>query len=134
MVSDIFRIVRSWPLIAWGVLFSAPAAAIDPAVGATPDYVQDIRPILVVHCFRCHGPQEEEGGLRLDVRERVLKGGVSGPALVPGKPDESLVYQFITGRNEDKIVMPPKGKGERLSEPQWELIRRWIEAGARWSN
>lgn len=113
------------------LLFIAVAAR-----GSEPkavDYSRDIKPLLAAHCFACHGPKEEEGGLRLDVRERVLKGGMSGPALVVGKPDASLIYQFITGRNEDKIIMPPKDKGRRLSDAECELIRRWIEQGARWS-
>ncbi|HEX3726442.1 MAG TPA: c-type cytochrome domain-containing protein [Pirellulales bacterium] len=96
------------------------------------DYDRQIRPIFAAHCFRCHGPKEEEGGLRLDLRNRALEGGVSGPALAQGKPAESLIYQFVTGRNEDQIVMPPKGRGQRLSDAQCELIRRWITEGAPW--
>ncbi len=71
--------------------------------------------------------------MRLDDRKRALEGGTSGPlAIVPGKAAESLVWQFITGRNEDKIVMPPKDQGSRLTEAQCEIIRRWIDAGAPW--
>ena len=107
---------------------AANLRAAEPAV----DFARDIRPIFAKHCFECHGPKEEEGGLRLDERKRVLEGGTSGPALVPGKSADSLIYQFITGKNEDKVIMPPKGRGERLSDAQCELVRRWIDAGAPW--
>ena len=109
--------------------FSSTAAGADTPI----DYARDVRPIFAKHCFRCHGPKEEEGGLRLDNRKRALEGGTSGPlAIVPGKAAESLVWQFITGRNEDKIVMPPKDQGSRLTAAQCEIIRRWIDAGAPW--
>jgi mono/diheme cytochrome c family protein len=115
-------------LSSFALLIAAPAFAAEPPV----DFARDIRPIFARHCFECHGPKEEEGGLRLDERKRVLEGGASGPALVPGKSAESLIYQFITGKNEDKVIMPPKGRGERLSDAQCELVRRWIDAGAPW--
>ncbi len=70
--------------------------------------------------------------MRLDLRDRALKGGTSGAALVVGKPAESLIYQFVTGDNDDRIIMPPKGRGQRLSQAECEAVRRWIAAGAPW--
>ncbi len=52
--------------------------------------------------------------------------------MVKGRAADSLLYQFVTGKNEDKILMPPKGKGEPLGEADCELIRRWIDEGAVW--
>jgi len=116
-------------IVVMAIINSGPVAAADTPL----DYARDVRPIFAKHCFRCHGPKEEEGGLRLDDRKRALEGGVSGAlAIVPGKSAESLVWQFITGRNEDKIVMPPKDQGSRLTAEQCETIRRWIDAGAPW--
>lgn len=120
------------PLFASFALVLAVAAASRAADEGKVDFTRDIRPIFAAHCFACHGTKEEEGGLRLDVRARVLAGGMSGPALVVGKPAESLIYQFVTGRNEDKTIMPPKGKGRKLTAQECEVIRRWIEQGAAW--
>ena len=87
---------------------SPVALCADAKKDAPVDFIRDIRPLFATHCFRCHGPDEEEGGLRLDLQQRVLQGGTIGPALVPGNAADSLIYQFITGRNEDKILMPPE--------------------------
>jgi mono/diheme cytochrome c family protein len=114
------------------MLFAGRSAWAKQPADAKVDFARDIRPIFARHCFKCHGSDEEEGGLRLDERKRALEGGASGPPLVPGKSGDSLIYQFITGRNEDKIIMPPKGKGQRLSAEQCELVRRWIDQGAVW--
>jgi hypothetical protein len=96
------------------------------------DFARDVRPLLARHCFQCHGTEEEAGGLRLDDRSRALTGGMTGPPIVPGNAAESLLWQFITGHNEDRVVMPPRGRGERLSAAECELVRRWIDQGAPW--
>ncbi len=113
-------------------LFTILAACELVVAAPPPDFASEVQPIFAKHCYACHGPKEEEGGLRLDDRARAMEGGVSGPVIVPGKASESYLWQFVTGRNEDRIVMPPKGKGERLTEDQCETIRRWIDAGAIW--
>ena len=69
----------------------------------------EIRPILVEKCLNCHGPKKQSSSLRLDSREAILKGGDSGPAAVPSRPDESLMIQAVAHRHED-LKMPPKGK------------------------
>src|SRR5262245_29210228 len=83
-----------------------------------------ILPILETRCFKCHGQGKTKGGLDLRRKFTILKGGDSGPALVPGKPKESLLVERI-----EKGEMPP-AKDEALSERQRELIRRWVAAGA----
>ena len=70
--------------------------------------------MLVKHCFACHGPSKQKGGLRFDRRSAALKGGDSGPAIVPGQGAESLIVQLTSGEEADR-VMPPKG--ERLTRP-----------------
>lgn len=89
------------------------AQALEPrkqASRATPvDFVRDIQPILRDNCYECHAGNTEEGGLNLGIQTRALRGGDSGPAIVPGKSDESLLIQMISGSDEDR-QMPPEGK------------------------
>src|SRR3989449_8637718 len=70
-----------------------------------------IRPIFIERCYQCHSHQSEKlrGGLMLDSRDAVLKGGNTGPAIVPGNPDKSLLIQAVRYTNED-LQMPPKGE------------------------
>ncbi len=86
-----------------------------------------VRPLLVEHCQKCHGPKKQEGSLRLDSREATLKGGDSGPALVPGKPDESLLIGAV--RHTGDVQMPPAGK---LEEQQIEALVEWVRLDAPW--
>jgi len=92
---------------------------------------RDIRPILSDICFTCHGPDVSKikGGLRLDNKESAMKGGESGPAIVPGKPDASEVYKRLITHDADDL-MPPKKSGKTLKPEQVETFRRWIAEGA----
>jgi hypothetical protein len=94
---------------------------------------RDVRPILSDACFQCHGPDEQQrkGGLRLDQSEGALKGGDSGPAIVPGRPADSLLWQRILSADPD-IHMPPPETGRTLTPKQQETLRQWIEQGATW--
>ena len=85
-----------------------------------------IRPVLVRECFGCHSDRTGRirGGLRLDTRRQILTGGDSGPAIVPGSPDESLLYLAM---NHDGLAMPPKRK---LSPRILSDFRQWITMGA----
>ena len=89
-------------------------------------FEQHVRPVLAQHCVTCHGEQKQESGLRLDSRAAMLKGGDSGPALVPLKPDESLIVEAIA---YDGLEMPPTGK---LPAKALAAVRRWIADGAVW--
>ncbi|MFN0206691.1 MAG: DUF1553 domain-containing protein [Planctomycetota bacterium] len=95
------------------------------------DYLRDVRPILAQHCFQCHGPDEQKrkGKLRLDLKEEALAERKESKVIDPGHPDASLVYQRIIHEN-DKKRMPPPDKGEPLSEKKIEILRKWIEQGA----
>ena len=91
----------------------------------------DVMPLLRQKCFACHGdkPQEMKGKLDLRSRAGMLKGGESEePALVPGKPQESLLFRAV---NWDELEMPPK-ENDRLTKEQIDLLRQWITAGAPW--
>jgi hypothetical protein len=88
-------------------------------------FEQKIRPVLVEHCYKCHSAESEKlkGGLRLDSREGMLKGGETGPAIVPGAPDRSLLYGRIQSGQ-----MPVGGKP--LAKEELDRVRMWIEQGA----
>jgi len=96
-----------------------------------PDYAHEIGPLLKAHCFECHGPEKQSGGIRLDRREYVFAEGDSGAiSIVPDKPDESELLYRITSTDKDD-QMPPKGN--RLSGEEVALVREWIASGAPWS-
>ena len=86
-----------------------------------------IRPILANNCIDCHGPDAQLGGLRLDSRPALLKGGASGPSLVPGDPDKSLLIQVV--HQTGKIKMP---KGGKLKPEQIAALADWVKNGAPW--
>lgn len=93
------------------------------------DLKRQILPILKQHCFDCHGPDAQEGRLRLDAKVIVFKGGISGPAVVPGKPQQSPLLTRILGQGDAKR-MPLDA--DPLSAKETALIRKWIEQGAAW--
>ena len=86
-----------------------------------------VRPMLVDNCIKCHGPAKQKGGLRLDSRSAVLAGGDRGPALSPGRPEESLLIKAI--HYTDDLKMPPSKK---LSAEQIADLVRWVKMGAPW--
>jgi len=89
-------------------------------------FEQKIRPVLVKHCYSCHSAETKKprGSLRLDSRAGLLKGGASGPALVPGKADDSLLIQAL---HYDDLAMPPQGK---LPPDVIADFERWVARGA----
>lgn len=91
-------------------------------------YLKSIKPLLKTKCYACHGALKQEGSLRLETRSVMLKGGDSGPALVPKDVAGSLILQRITAHPDER--MPPVGEGSALNAKQIELIRRWISQGA----
>ena len=120
-------VVRVQLITAW-ILLTASSLVI--AEGPAPDQVEffekNIRPVLIEHCYECHSALSEKlkGGLLLDNREAVRKGGESGPAVVPGDPDASLVLQALRYEN---FEMPPKGK---LPTEVIANFEQWIKHGA----
>src|SRR6266567_1822501 len=105
------------------LVVAARAASSDPV-----DFFKTrVRPILANQCYSCH-TDTKMGGLQLDSREHVLKGGNSGPAVVPGNPDQSLLIRAVNHTHE-KLKMPPQGK---LTDEQIADLRAWVAAGAHW--
>jgi hypothetical protein len=117
-----------------GMCLVACMRAADKPTAAKVDFNRDIRPIFSNHCYACHGPDgnKRKAGLRLDRKEDAFQELDSGEfALVPGDPAESELYRRITEPDAARR-MPPQKTGNPLSPTQVELIRRWIEEGARW--
>ncbi len=98
-----------------------------PAFEAGEFFEKEIRPLLVEKCQGCHGEKKASGGLRLVGREALLKGGDTGPAVSPGKPDASLLIRAAEYRGETR--MPPRGK---LADTDIARLRRWVALGAPW--
>src|SRR5262245_1182806 len=77
-----------------------------PDAAAGKFFEDRVRPVLANRCFKCHGAEKQKNGLRLDSLEAMLKGGITGPAVKPGQPDESLLIGAI--RHGELFQMPPK--------------------------
>jgi hypothetical protein len=110
-------------LLVTGSLRAADKA--DP--GSAAFFENEIRPLLIEHCHRCHGDGKIKGGLRLTSRAKVLEGGDTGPAAVPGKQADSLLVKALHYR--DDLKMPPKGK---LPDAAIAKLTRWVEIGLPW--
>jgi len=88
-----------------------------------------VKPLLESRCVSCHGPDKTKGGLRLDSRDAILKQGDSGsPAVVPGRPQDSLLLQAVM-HSRKELEMPPK---EKLTTNDIAMLERWIRDGAPW--
>ncbi len=110
------------------VLLAAPAAAQNRPPDAETFFELKVRPILAGRCFKCHGGDKVSGGLRVDSRAALLKGGESGPAIVPGQPDKSLLIRAVRHTDAD-LRMPPQNK---LPEAVVADLTAWVEQGAAW--
>ncbi|HRF01429.1 MAG TPA: DUF1553 domain-containing protein [Pirellulaceae bacterium] len=97
------------------------------------DFARDIRPLLSDRCWRCHGTDEgtREGGLRLDSFDAAVRGGDSGPAIVPGDPTASQLLQRIRSHDDDR--MPPEEAGPPLDDAAIAKLAAWIESGAEYA-
>ncbi|HTV07716.1 MAG TPA: c-type cytochrome domain-containing protein [Candidatus Aquilonibacter sp.] len=100
-----------------------------PQPGTTQFYESQVKPIFQSNCYRCHSGFNHRGGLQLDTKEHILRGGKNGPVIVPGHPEQSLLLRLVQhqGPANDPMPMPPKRK---LSDADIATIARWIQAGA----
>src|SRR5688572_7150510 len=124
------RQLASAPLFAALAALSCLTARADDAVSPEQEqfFETQVRPLLAANCLECHGDIKQESGLRLDSRATALKGGDSGtPAVVPGKPDESLLIAAV--KHTGDYQMPPTGK---LSDEQIAALSKWVEMGSPW--
>src|SRR6478736_6488861 len=110
------------------------AKAGDPAPPSADDlqfFETKIRPLLTDHCYKCHShtATKIKAGLLLDSREGVRRGGDTGPAIVPGKPDDSLLIQAIRYTDAD-LKMPPEDHGGQLTAVETAALTEWVRRGA----
>lgn len=108
-----------------GVLFQGAGRWV--VGGESSDYLTDIKPMLARHCVGCHGSVKPRADLRLDTAAGILRGGRSGPSVVPGSPEESELWLAVKGAGVGER-MPLNRKP--LSESEMDRLRAWIEAGA----
>src|SRR4051812_3500045 len=118
-----------WRILQLSVMFLLlTALRVDaaPVDERTEFFEARIRPVLVEHCYKCQGPEKAKGELRLDTRQGVAKGGKTGPVIVAGHPEKSLLIEAVGYGNPD-LQMPPK---EQLTAGQVADLAAWIRAGA----
>jgi mono/diheme cytochrome c family protein len=130
--------VRLRPIVLamWAVVASAVHAAQQPAsvptappsAEQTPDFAADVQPILKASCFACHSGERPMAQLRLDVRSMAMKGGASGPIIVPGKRKDSPLMHRVLGTEGTRM---PFGQ-PALSPEKIAVLSRWIDQGALW--
>src|SRR5581483_11379401 len=101
-----------------------------PAAAGLIDFARDVEPIFARSCVGCHGPTKQKGGLRLDDGTAALKGGNSGPVIVPGDAAKSRLLAAVAGIDPD-LKMPPEGK-PALTAAEVGKLRAWVEQGAKW--
>jgi cytochrome c553 len=106
-------------------ILPAPVRAAEPVDAEF--FEKKVRPILAAHCTGCHGAEKQKGGLRLDSKTAMLKGGDNGSAAVPGDAEKSLLVQMI--RYDSDVKMPPKGK---LGDAEIAVLTAWVKGGAPW--
>jgi WD40 repeat protein len=109
-----------------------PIAAEDPKLGRPVEFDRDVYPILEANCIACHNKATNEGDLILEDTASITKGGSSGPGLIVGKPDESLL--FVVASRQDEPMMPPLPndvKADALTGKQVGILRQWILEGAK---
>jgi len=107
------------------VVLASQAYALEPI---KVDYASQIKPILVKNCISCHGVEKQKGGLRLDAGASIIRGGNSGPILIPGKSNESKILHAVEGKDPE-TRMPPMPKA-LISKEQSALIATWVDQGA----
>ncbi|MBP86740.1 MAG: hypothetical protein CMJ64_08495 [Planctomycetaceae bacterium] len=113
-------------------LYAADTTKLPAAADSEIDFVQNVQPILRKTCYSCHGAEEQEAGLRLDIRSRAFEGGDGGKVILPGKSAESRIVMMVAGLDEDAGIMPPEGEGTPLTPEQISILRAWIDQGAKW--
>jgi hypothetical protein len=117
-----------------GLAWRQPAPKGPPAKGDvfSPQELEffesKIRPFLVDNCFKCHGPEKQKGSLRLDSRQAMLKGNDSGPVIVPGHPEKSMLFEVLTHQGD--VKMPPAGP---LPKAIVANLQAWVKMGAPWT-
>ena len=120
--------LRFWALL---TIVTCPVTGLAGGQGAPIDFKSQIQPILERACLECHGPVKQSNGFRLDSREAILEGGISGPVVIPGESELSELVDRLTG---EAIGPRMPLQGDPLSVTEVALIRAWIDQGVPWSD
>src|SRR5579862_8632820 len=120
------RLALSLSILSVAIAYPSRPVVQQPTPDQAAFFEAKIRPIIVARCLSCHG-QTQMGGLRLDSLAGLQKGGDSGPAIVPGDPDKSLLIQAI--RQTGTLKMPQGGKLDASAVTDFEA---WVKMGAPW--
>ena len=130
----LFRLRINLPRIFPAALLAMAGAAGSSRAGEAEEFFEKrIRPVLVEHCHECHSADAKKikGGLRLDSRAAILKGGDTGVAVAPGEPEKSLLISAVSYADKDLKMPPPKdGLDRKLSGAQIADLTEWIRMGA----
>jgi cytochrome c len=109
---------------------SLKGVSADEAPNTPAFYSQKVRPILMENCGKCHFNMNHKGGLAMDTKASIMKGGRDGVVIIPGDPANSLLVKLVKheGPPEDPKPMPPKSP--KISDADIAVIEQWIKAGA----
>ncbi|QNN21214.1 DUF1549 domain-containing protein [Planctomycetales bacterium ZRK34] len=110
-------------------LGATSAFADDAKLAGMKFFEQKVRPVLAEHCYKCHGPDKHKADLRVDGLDTILRGGKSGPVIVPGEPNQSLLIQAV--RHDHADLKMPKD-GDKLPDAKIDALIKWVKMGAPW--
>jgi cytochrome c len=116
-------------VLASGLIAGAGMASAQDA-GSVKFYNEKVVPVFQANCYRCHGGLNHRGGLTMDTKAGIMKGGHDGVVLVPGHPESSLLVKLIRheGPADDPMPMPPNKP--KLSDADIAVVEQWVKAGA----
>ncbi|MDZ4685096.1 MAG: c-type cytochrome domain-containing protein, partial [Planctomycetaceae bacterium] len=115
-------------VVVWSAVSVTAALAAEPSAEQVEFFEKRVRPVLVERCQKCHDAKQHKGGLRLDSRAAVMRGGDTGPAIVAGDPKSSLLIEAVN-YDPDGYQMPPTGK---LPYDAIAALTEWVRQGAPW--
>ncbi len=126
------RVLAGIGVTAVAVLAGAGMRGVSAQDGANKPafYVEKVKPILQTNCGKCHLDMNHKGGLAMDTKASMMKGGRDGVVIVPGDPANSLLVKLIRheGPPDDPMPMPPKSP--KISDADIAVIEQWVKAGA----
>ncbi|MFZ4610336.1 MAG: DUF1549 domain-containing protein, partial [Gemmataceae bacterium] len=123
----IIRVLKIASILMMSALIVPSGIAADKNNAGEKFFEEKVRPLLAEHCFSCHGLDKQKGGLKLDSKAAMIKGGDIGTAIIPGDPAASLMIKAVA--YEGDLKMPPKGK---LNAKQIADLSSWVKMGAPW--
>ena len=124
------RFARLFALLGLTVSVAAGSAATAAAQSGPVTFTDDIRPIMERSCWNCHGAAAQLSGLDLRTRDGALEGGARGPALVPGRAEDSRLFRLAAGLEQPAMPM----SGAALTAVEIAALRAWIDGGAHWDS